>query len=348
MIVDPRGVVRAQVPYDVHDLAVAEVDPTLSRDKAIFGNGDRFADRRPETYGVMAKPYEETKVANVVQEAIVPGSFAFKFAAIQSHVSGELAVGIDDVVAQVSYAALLGIKVIVLPEYVAAGEWWVDSKETAQALAASNGEWLERLGAISRRHGCYILYPSVEVVGENLIPTSFLISGEGSIVGRYHKVHLHSDEKKWATAGDQFPVFETPFGRLGVMMGYDGVFPEVARCLGINGADVILWPTRLQDRKERTLLAGTRSADNRVGLVMANRVDAPFPGGSMVLPPMQLAVWDVDAVNPNYRDMGKVVFGFIDVTSARQKNLIGKVDMFKNRLTNTYGPIVAREEKKLA
>lgn len=71
------------------------------------------------------------------------------------------------------------------------------------------------------------------------------------------------------------------------MMGYDGMFPEAASCLGINGADVILWPARLQDGKERTLIAVPRAVDNRCAVILANRVDAPFGGGSMIALPAQ-------------------------------------------------------------
>lgn len=342
MIVDPRGNVCAKVAYDTHDIAIAEVDPTAADDKGFADNSDKFADRRPEAYSVLAERYENTAVAKVVQEPIVPGKFAFKMAALQSHVCEASSGTLDDVVAQATHGGKLGIKVMVLPEYFAASSWRID-RAAAEELAGQNATLIERFGEVCRTYGCYILVPNVERVEDKLYPTSFLLNPDGEVEMRYRKVHLFSDEKEWATAGSEFPVVETRFGRLGVMMGYDGNFPETSRCLGVNGADVILWPARLQEWKERKYLVVPRAADNRCVVIMANRTDSPFPGGSAAVPAAQFPVWDIDAVTPYYRDLHKVLFGFFDLTSCRQKQLIGKVDMFANRLTHTYGPMLVQQ-----
>jgi len=341
MIVDPRGNVRSQVPYGAHAMAVSEIDPTLADDKSLVPGTDRFADRRPETYSALVQPYAETPVAEIVKRPIVPGDFAFKMAAVQSHVCDApgTETTIDEVVAQVSHGGKLGIKVMVLPEYVASPSWRIDRAE-AERLAGLHHALVDRLAGVAREYGCAVLLPNVEAADGKLYPTATLIGPDGRVLLSYRKVHLFADEREWATAGSEYPVVETPFGRIGVMMGYDGNFPETSRILGINGADVICWPARLQDGKDRKYLAVPRAADNRCAVLLANRVDAPFPGGSAAIPPAQFPVWDIDAVTPYYTDMHKVLFGFFDLTSARQKQLIGKVDMFANRLTHTYGPLV--------
>lgn len=174
-----------------------------------------------------------------------------------------------------------------------------------------------------------------------LYPASFLIGPEGDVLMSYRKVHLFSDERMWATAGSEYPVMDTPYGRIGIMMGYDGMFPEAASCLGINGADVILWPARLQDGKERTLIAVPRAVDNRCAVILANRVDAPFGGGSMVALPVQFPVWDVDVARPYYPDMHKIILEVIEIASARQKNMMANVHMFAKRQPWTYNALVA-------
>lgn len=340
MIVDPRGNIRAQVTYDAHAMAISEIDPTLADDKEWVLGADKLADRRPETYTILAAPYEQTPVAEAVREPIVPGHFAFKMAAVQSHVCDDTETTLDEVAAQVSHGGKLGIKVMVLPEYFASGNWRIDRAE-ARRLSGLNSMLIERFGAICEQYGCCVLLPNVEEVDGALYPTSFLLGPDGKVLMSYRKVHLFADEREWASAGDEFPVIATPFGRIGVMAGYDGSFPESSRCLGVNGADVILWPARLQDRKDRKYLAVPRAADNRCVVLLSNRIDAPFPGGSAAIPPAQFPVWDIDMVTPYYTDMHKVLFGFFDLTSARQKLLIGKVDMFANRLTGTYEPLVS-------
>ncbi|MFQ3451988.1 carbon-nitrogen hydrolase family protein [Bradyrhizobium sp. UFLA01-814] len=339
MIVDPAGNLRAKVAYDTHGMAVSDIDPTLADNKRHPLGSDKFADRRPETYQVLTLPYDETAVAEVSKRSIIPGEMAFNMAAVQSHVSEAHVTSLNRVIEQVGHAARFGIQLMVLPEYFASSNWRVDAAE-AKRLSAQNEELIERFGLLCQANGCAILVPNVEEVDGRLYPTSFLVGPEGKVLFSYRKVHLFVDERSWATAGFEYPVSDTPFGRIGIMMGYDGMFPEAARCLGTNGADVILWPARLQDRKERTLLAVPRAVDNRCALIMANRVDAPFGGGSLVVHPAQFPVWDVDVATPNYPDMHKVVFDFVEISSARQKNLMVNVHMFANRRPWTYNALV--------
>ena len=130
------------------------------------------------------------------------------------------------------------------------------------------------------------------------IVTTFLIGPDGKEAGRYRKTHLTAEERAWAKAGNEYPVFDTPFGRIGVMSGYDAVFPETSRCLAISAADIILWPASLREPFERELLAMPRAEDNRVAVVLANRVDSPYPGGSVVIPPGGFPLWDINIVAP--------------------------------------------------
>src|SRR5882724_2734856 len=62
MIVDPNGRVVAKMPYDRHGVIVANVLPELARDKAIYAGNDRLADRRPTTYEILVRNYQDTPV----------------------------------------------------------------------------------------------------------------------------------------------------------------------------------------------------------------------------------------------------------------------------------------------
>ncbi|MGL3104213.1 carbon-nitrogen hydrolase family protein [Bradyrhizobium sp. BR 1432] len=339
MIVDPSGNLRAKVAWDTHGMAIGDIDPALADNKAMSLGADKFADRRPDTYKVLTAAYTDTKVAEVSNRPIVPGEMTFNMAAIQSHVSESQLTTLDCVVEQVGHAARFGVKLMVLPEYFASPNWRIDPTE-ATRLASINGKLLKTFGELCKSEECAILMPNVEEEDGKLFSTSFLIGPDGNMLMSYRKVHLFTDERAWATAGSDYPVIETPFGRIGIMMGYDGMFPESARCLGTNGADVILWPSRLQDRKERTLLAVPRAVDNRCAVILANRVDAPFGGGSMVALPAQFPVWDVDVAVPCYPDMHKVVVEVIEIANARQKHMMANVHMFANRQPSTYGALV--------
>jgi hypothetical protein len=97
----------------------------------------------------------------------------------------------------------------------------------------------------------------------------------------------------------------------------------------------------MRDPFERELIAVPRAADNRVALVVANRLDSPYPGGSLVIPPTGFGLWDINVAAPRSLAMGAVMPMFIDLAVCRQKQMIPKVDMFANRLTQTYAPLTA-------
>jgi predicted amidohydrolase len=338
MIVDPKGRVLSKVPYDTHGLSIATIDLDAAADKSIYTANDKIADRRPETYGIMALPYEKTPVYGVADRPLIPSKSVTKVAAVQMHVTPECSVA--EVLDMVDHTAKLGAKVITLPEYAFSAQYILTPAEAAAAAdqAAAN---LAAVAKISARYGCLIAAPIVERAAAGLYVTTVLIGPDGKEIGRYRKTHLTAEERKWAVAGFDYPVFDTPFGRIGVMSGYDAVFPETSRCLAIGAADIILWPAALREPFERELLAVPRAEDNRVAVVLANRVDSPYPGGSVVIPPTGFPQWDINIAAPRVMKLGAVMPKHIDLAVCRQKMMIPKVDMFANRLVETYAPIVA-------
>jgi predicted amidohydrolase len=330
--------VLSKVPYDTHGMSIADIDLAAAADKSIYAANDKIADRRPETYGIMALPYEKTPVFGVADKPLIPSKSVTKVAAVQMHVTDETDVA--DVLAMVDHTAKLGVKVLVLPEYAFSGECILNAKE-AVALADQTASNLSAIAAIAAKYGCLIAAPIVERAAAGLYVTTVLIGPDGKETGRYRKTHLTAEERKWAVAGFDYPVFDTAFGRIGVMSGYDAVFPETSRCLAIGGADIILWPAALREPFERELLAVPRAEDNRVAVVLANRVDSPYPGGSVVIPPNGFPQWDINVAAPRVLKLGAVMPKHIDLAVCRQKLMIPKVDMFANRLVETYAPIVA-------
>jgi predicted amidohydrolase len=338
MIVDPKGRVISKVPYDTHGMAVADIDREAAADKSIYAANDKIADRRPETYGLMALPYEKTSVYGIANRPLIPAKSVTKVAAIQTHVTKDCSAG--DVIDMVDHTAKLGAKVLLLPEY-AFCPFAIPTAAEARQLAEQTPALLAKLAAIASKYQCLIAVPSVERTATGLYVATFLLGPDGKDAGRYYKAHLTAEEREWAKAGDDYPVFDTPFGRIGVMSGYDAVFPETSRCLGIAAADIILWPASLREPFERELLAVPRAEDNRVAVVLANRVDCLYPGGSVVIPPNGFPLWDINVVAPRVLKLGAVMPKHIDLAVCRQKLMIPKVDMFANRLVETYAPIIA-------
>ena len=339
MIVDPLGRVTAKIPYDTHAIAVADIDLDLAHEKRIYAANDKFADRRPEIYSALLQPYRDTPVSTVAETPIIPAQAKAKVAALQIHV-GE-GTKDDDVFAMVDHTAKLGVQVILLPEYALVGRWAPNAGE-AKAAGLQMADHLRRAAIVTKRYGCLLALPLVEDTGSALYATTFLVGPAGEIVGQYRKTHLTAEEREWATPGTELPVFATSFGRLGVMAGFDALFPETSRCLGIEAADIVLWPTALREPFERELIAVPRAADNRLAVVLANRVDCPYPGGSVIIPPTGFPHWDINVVAPRSVKMGAVMPAFIDLAVCRQKQMIPKVDMFANRMTSTYRALIEK------
>lgn len=338
MIVDPKGRVLSKVPYDTHGLAVADIDLDAAADKSIYARNDKFADRRPETYGIMALPYEKTPVFKIAEKALVPAESVTKVAAIQMHVTADCSA--DDVLDMVDHTAKLGAKVLLLPEYAFCGNAIPNAAEARQ-LAERMPDLIACVAAIASKYRCLIAVPGVEQISGSLFSTTFLVGPGAKDLAKYHKTHLTAEERQWAVAGDEYPVFDTPFGRIGVMSGYDAVFPETSRCLAIAAADIVLWPASLREPFERELIAIPRAEDNRIAVVLANRTDSQYPGGSVVIPPNGFPMWDINVAAPRVVKHGAVMPKHIDLALCRQKLMIPKVDMFANRLVETYAPIVA-------
>jgi predicted amidohydrolase len=116
----------------------------------------------------------------------------------------------------------------------------------------------------------YIVAGLLERDGHLIYNTSALVGPDGKLVGKYRKVTLPRGEVEGGiTPGKEYPVFETRFGKVGMMICYDGFFPEVARELSKNGAEVIAWPVWGCN----PLLGAARACENHVYVVSSTYTD---------------------------------------------------------------------------
>jgi predicted amidohydrolase len=114
--------------------------------------------------------------------------------------------------------------------------------------------------------------------------SAICLCGDGTL-GTHRKVHQPAGESAAYSPGDAFAAFDTPAGRVGMLIDYDKTFPESARTLALDGAEIIAclsaWPTSIsnrapkmsQDRQSRLfdLYDRARAAENQVVLVSSNQ-----------------------------------------------------------------------------
>jgi len=105
------------------------------------------------------------------------------------------------------------------------------------------GPTTEQLGDKARRHGMYIVAGLYEREGNAIYNTAVLIDRKGNVVGKYRKVYLPREEIEGGlTPGMAYPVFDTDFGRIGMMICWDLQYVDPARALAAQGAEIILMP----------------------------------------------------------------------------------------------------------
>jgi len=127
----------------------------------------------------------------------------------------------------------------------------------------------------------------------NAIPASpelrirtLLIDPDGKRLGHQDKVHLYQSEKKVATPGNEYHVFQSVFGRIGILACYDCMFPEAARTLALKGADLIFVPSRIGHTAldPWILYLRTRAMENRIPIIAANVFRPPrYIGGTVIV-----------------------------------------------------------------
>jgi predicted amidohydrolase len=180
---------------------------------------------------------------------------------------------------------------IVFPELAVSGhECGINFTRLAERLTGHAVSYLAGKAAEFSVHLVFGL-PVKEKVESILYNAVVFIGPDGELLGDYRKLHLRGEERLAFRPGYRMPVFETQFGPVGIMAGWDLAFPEVARSLTLDGADLILvagaWEAANMDEWRAYTLA--RASENAVYLAAANRVgEEPsysFGGGSVLVGP---------------------------------------------------------------
>jgi len=131
----------------------------------------------------------------------------------------------------------------------------------------------------------YIVSGLYNWVGDTLYNIAVLYDRQGKIQGTYTKVQLpDSETEAGAVPGNSFPVFTTDFGKIGILICYDNFYPEVARNLALNGAEILFNPIWGDIRGtgsdiEKTI-ARSRAIDN--GVYFVNSI---YDGTSLIINP---------------------------------------------------------------
>lgn len=177
---------------------------------------------------------------------------------------------------QVLEAAANGANFVCLPEMFNTGYNFDLIGKNFSALGETlAGYTVSRLSEAARKGNCHIVAPIVleDDVPGVLYNAAVVIDDTGEVLGYYAKHHLWALERFYFRGGESFPVFQTKYGKIGVMICYDAGFPEAARILTLKGAELIFMPSawRAEDRDIWNLNIPQRALENTVFIAAVNR-----------------------------------------------------------------------------
>jgi predicted amidohydrolase len=162
-------------------------------------------------------------------------------------------------------------------------DWLIKKKEAIPGPAS------DRLCALARSLNRWLVPGSMyEVDGDKLYNTALVISPQGEIVRKYRKMFPWLPYENGVTPGDEFCVFDIPsVGRFGLCICYDMWFPEVARSLVWQGAEVILQPTNTptSDRELELVMCRANALFNQCYFISVNGVGSWGGGRSTIIDP---------------------------------------------------------------
>jgi predicted amidohydrolase len=254
------------------------------------------------------------------------------------------ATNLDRVRRKLREAAGQGARLIVFPECVLAGYVFESRDEAWPHAETLPGPATERLAPDCRELGVWTAFGLLERDGQRLFNSCALV-GPGGFVASYRKVHLPCiGVDRFATLGDRpFAIHDLDGLRVGMNICYDGSFPESARVLALQGADLIVLPTNWSvTARAACHLPEARALENHLYYLAVNRIGEErgfrFAGRS------RLIDYNAEVLAAAGEDEA-IIYGVIEPEKARAKRVVmvpgkNEVDRVGDRRPEMYGPLV--------
>ena len=254
---------------------------------------------------------------------------------------------LDAALERLEEAAAAGAQLLVLPECAIPGYMFDSAEEALPYAEEIPGPTTEAFERQCARLGVHAITGLLERDGDTLYNAAILV-GPDALIGSYRKTHLpFLGVDRFVTPGDEFKVFDTALGRIGLIICYDLRFPEVTRTLALHGADMVALPTNfpMAAKLQCDVIAPARAAENRIYLLVANRVGkerwGEFCGWSQI----------VDPYGTRLAEAGEseeaLLVADVELEKARDKDYVvpGEYELylFGHRRPELYGALVEEE-----
>jgi N-carbamoylputrescine amidase len=280
-------------------------------------------------------------------------------AAIQFACSWDLPANLERAERLVRAAQAQGAQVILLPELFATPYFCIeqDARHLRLAHSAADSPLLRRFGALARELAVVLPISFFERANNVYFNSLALFDADGAQLGIYRKSHIPNgpgyQEKFYFTGGDTgFKVWDTQFGRVGVGVCWDQWFPESARIMALNGAELLLYPTAIGSEPPPAPPVDSRlhwqrtqqghAAANLMPLAAANRIGVEhslqdpalsirFYGSSFIADPSGALVAEAG------QEQEAVISAAFDLEELRRAR--DNWFVFRDRRPDLYGPL---------
>ncbi|MCA9120908.1 MAG: carbon-nitrogen hydrolase family protein [Planctomycetaceae bacterium] len=273
----------------------------------------------------------------------------YRIAAVQMDVRlADTSANLKAMTERLEVAAANGARLTIFPECSLTG-YCFDSREEAMPFAEPiPGPSCQNMAEACARLNVYAVFGMLEASGDKLFNACVLI-GPNGVVGSYRKIHLpFLGIDRFTDPGDRpFEVYSARDLRVGMNICYDSAFPESARVMALDGADLIALPTNFPPGAEcmAAHVVNTRAMENNIYYACVNRIGSergfPFIGQSKICDPSGRPL--AEALHSEEATL----FADIDIQRARTKRIVRVpekhiIDRFNDRRPEMYGRINKR------
>lgn len=272
---------------------------------------------------------------------------------------------LDQAECLVREAAAKGAQMILLQELFATPYFCIEQDHKHLALAEEYGQSrvLRRFAALAKELGVVLPLSWFEKAGNAYFNSLSVADADGRLLGVYRKTHIPNaigyQEKEYFSPGDTgFKVWDTAFGRIGVAICWDQWFPETARCLALQGAEVLFFPTAigsepgaaaLDSRDHWQLTQRGHAAANILPVIAANRVGREVASTD---PALQMSFYGSSFITDHKgkllaeadRDSTGLLVRELDLTAMGEERQTWGI--YRDRRPEMYGPLLGLDGRQ--
>jgi predicted amidohydrolase len=252
---------------------------------------------------------------------------------------------VEKVIQLILKASNLGANVVVFPECALTG-YGLSLDEARAFSEAVPGSSTDRISEACRETDCIVVIGMLEKDGDGSIYNTAALLGTDGLLGKYRKTHLpYLGVDRFLSPGTSINgPFDTPVGKMGLLICYDLRFPEPMRVLALKGAHAVLLPTAWPHTATLypEYMAQSRSSENSIYLVAANRIG--MERGTRYLGRSVIAGTNGEKLAEGTEDQEEILLAELELDLSENKKRIFtpgeyELDLFKDRRPELYGDL---------